>query len=150
MLKLAIRTLGACCLAALLCAAPAAGDPGTTGGVAAGEPPLLSPEGGVQGPAGAPEALAAQSGEEPSGGGESPTATIPTPTVPDPAPDEGDSQVESAATPPSSSAAPASDPEPSGGSGLPRTGFAVAALVALGTGFFLTGYALRYSRTLDG
>jgi hypothetical protein len=149
MLELATRTLCAALVVALLAAAPAFADPGTTGGLPAIDAPSLSPQGGVRehGPA-APVPQAAQTGESP---GEPPPDS--TPTTPDSSPDEGDSTVEvpanqPASTQPSAGAAPSSSS--GGGGGLPRTGFALAALIAVGTGFFLTGYALRYSRALDG
>jgi hypothetical protein len=147
MLKLATRILCAATAAAVLAPAPALADPGTTGGVPAIEPPALSPQGGVSGQGTAsPTPQATQTQESP---GEPPPDT--TPTTPDASPDEGDSTVEAptnepSSTQPSASAAPSS----SSGGGLPHTGFALAALIAVGTGFFLTGYALRYSRALDG
>jgi hypothetical protein len=160
MLKLAISTLVAASATTVL-AAPALGDPGTTGGLPASEPPALSPQGGVSAPGGtsqppaeatAPEPEAAQTGESP---GEPPPATAP--TAPDPPTDEGDSTGEpppgQPSPQPSPGAAPAASRAGSGGSsggGLPSTGFALASLIALGTGFVLTGYALRYSRMLDG
>jgi hypothetical protein len=144
---LAIRTISAACVAALLAAAPAAADPATSGGLEARAPLTLSPAGGLDGPRAAPEPRGAQTSQEP-------TTTAPTPpTATTTTPDEGDTTVrvpvsEPSERPASRATIPASSR--GGGGGLPHTGFAVAALLAVGTGFFLTGYALRYSRTLDG
>ncbi|MFL5868893.1 MAG: hypothetical protein ACJ766_17455 [Thermoleophilaceae bacterium] len=140
------------CAALLVSAAPAAADPGTTGGVPAIEPPALSPQGGVDGPRGDGQATAARAGGHKSDGRAAPSA-----------PPAAASQARTAAASPAAPAGHAAATRPSasatasasssggsaGGGGLPRTGFALAALVAIGTGFMLTGYALRYSRGLD-
>jgi hypothetical protein len=145
---LAIRTICAACVAALLATAPAAADPATSGGLEAGAPLTLSPAGGLNGPRAAPEARSAQMSQEP-------TTTAPaSPSTTATTPDEGGTTAQVPVTEPAERpASPATIPASSrggGGGGLPHTGFAVAALLAVGTGFFLTGYALRYSRTLDG
>jgi len=143
------------CAALLVSAAPAAADPGTTGGVPAIEPPALSPQGGVDGPRGDGQATAARAGGHKSDGRAASSA-----------PPAAASQARTAAASPAAPAAHAAATRPTasptasasasasvgsaGGGGLPRTGFALAALVAIGTGFMLTGYALRYSRGLDG
>jgi hypothetical protein len=152
MLPLATRILCAAFATALLAATPALADPGTTGGLPAVEPPVLSPQGGVDGSRSTGQAIAAQAGADTPGADE-PASTTPTTTTPETPSEDGRSTVEVPVTEPSSSQPSASATPVSsggGGGGLPRTGFALAALVAVGTGFLLTGYALRYSRALDG
>jgi hypothetical protein len=150
MLSLANRILLGTLTALLLGAAPAVADPGTTGGVPAAEPPVLSPQGGLAGSSQVPPATAAQTEEEAPGTDE-PATTTPTTTTPEEPTGDGDSTVDVPAADPAPETESAVRPSTSsGGGGLPRTGFALAALIAIGSGFVLTGYALRYSRALDG
>src|SRR4051812_44509475 len=132
-------------IAVLAPAAPALADPGTTGGVPAIEPPAISAQGGVPGPTSAepPAAAAAAQAEN-----NTPTTTTPATTAPETPADKTPNTVDVPLAEPSSATGPTATTSPSsgGGGGLPHTGFALAALVAVGTGFFLTGYALRYSR----
>ena len=154
MLRLPISILCAACAAAAVAAPASIADPGTTGGVTAIEPPTLSPQGGLEGPRGETAAPPAQAAGARDGRPTSPgkartdagraaqsTAQPETTTAPL-------AGAAAASQPSSPTAAPASSG--GGGGSLPRTGFALAALVAVGTGFLLTGYALRYSKTLDG
>ncbi|HEY1358571.1 MAG TPA: hypothetical protein VGF21_09715 [Thermoleophilaceae bacterium] len=147
MLRLATLTVSL----AVLAAGPAAAEPGTTGGLPAGAPPVISPQGGLTGPAPEPATAASTAGgqkaDNPPAASPQPAAAPPT-AQPSQSPGDESTADPSPATEPAASAAPASG---GGGSGLlPHTGFALAALIAVGTGFFLTGYALRYARALDG
>src|SRR3954454_989106 len=130
-------------------AAPALADPGTTGGVPAIEPPAISAQGGVPGPTSAepPAAAAAAQAENNTPTTTTPTTTTPATTAPETPADKTPNTVDVPLAEPSSATEPTATTSPSsgGGGGLPHTGFALAALVAVGTGFFLTGYALRYS-----
>jgi hypothetical protein len=103
-------------------------------------------------PGTAPPATAAQT-EDQTPATDEPTETPPIDTAPETR-TEGDSTLDLPATDPAPETEPAATTAaPSSGTGdggLPHTGFAVAALVAMGTGFLLTGFALRYSRALDG
>jgi hypothetical protein len=158
MLRLAIPIFSAACASAVLAAAPAAADPDTTGGVPAVEPPALSAQGGLDSPKAEAPATAAQAERERGSSPPSPAATPPATTSKAPAAPGRATAAETPAAMPAAPASsqPAASVEPSSssgdravGGGLPHTGFALAALIAVGTGFLLTGYALRYSRTLD-
>jgi hypothetical protein len=150
MLWLINRILPAVAATLLVAAAPAVADPDTTGGLPAGEPPVISPQGGVNVSGAGRPATAAQTGDD-TPGTDGPTDTTPTETAPETPAEEDDSTVDVPVADPAPETEPAATTSaPSGGGGLPHTGFAVAALVAIGTGFVLTGYALRYSRALDG
>jgi hypothetical protein len=152
------RTLPAALAAALLLASPAAAHPATTGGLPAQHVPALGPSGGLSGPPGGPAAVTAQTDDVPPQG---PEPVTPEPEGPpeeqstdgdEPAggvPTDGESDNERGGVASTSASGGSSAGGGSGGGPLPHTGFALAALVALGTGFVLTGYALRYSRALD-
>src|SRR4051812_7109186 len=145
MLRLATFTL----LVAALPAAPALAARGTTGGPPARVPPVVSPEGGVDGPRSAPSAAAATAGDQaPADPAPAPAPKAAAPAAP--VAHASQSPGDESTADPSPATEPAAASPSSGGGGLPHTGFALAALVAVGTGFFLTGYALRYSRALDG
>jgi hypothetical protein len=159
MLRLAIPILSAACASAVLVAGPAAADPDTTGGVRAVEPPTLSSQGGLDSPRADAPATAAHA--ERAGGSTAPARPATPPATNSKAPADAGRAPAAEATPAApaarASSQPAASVEPSassgeggGGGGLPHTGFALDALIAVGTGFLLTGYALRYSRRLDG
>jgi hypothetical protein len=143
----ALRTSSAAVLAALLVAAPAAADPGTTGGLPAGEPLFLTESGGLEGPALVPGALAATASPDAapttqadSEGGAPGKVAAQTAQS-----DQGDSRVEVPVTGDDNAAAPAPTAPVAGarGGGLPHTGLGLAGLAAVGLGLLLAGVALR-------
>jgi hypothetical protein len=144
------RTLPAAVLAALLLAAPAAADTAATGGVAAQDVPVLGPSGGVAGPSEPPRARAAQAAPE-TPAREDPASSVPheDPITARDAPEAHSTQNAPADQSRERSSGGTESTASSSGGALPHTGFALAFLIALGTCFFLTGYALRYSRALD-
>lgn len=141
-----LRALLLITLLVALATTPALAD---TGGLTAQTPPAVSPQGGVRGPAAIAPPEATHAREEKAPGDPAPVTT--TPQAPARQSQSGsDEPLDPSPATERATSGSASSGGGSTGGGLPHTGFAVAALVAIGTGFFLTGYALRYSRALDG